>query len=136
MAKKSTISKIYDDLVTAMKGVIESKYIFCGERPDVTKDNSEMEKFVVIELPVSIRDIAIGKHKFLLHSRGLIYLFTKAKSNATLNVNMTSDFIESVMDLFPISGSYIAAVKPEPLLTGADEYGYHVTSVSFEIHTK
>lgn len=136
MAEKTTRAKIFDDLVDAIKSVIEPKYIFLGNRPKIDKDNVTMDKFAVIELPTRLRDVAVGKRKFLLETTGIFYLLTKSKTNNTLNVNAASDFEDNVLDLFPISGSYIAAVHPVTIMNKVDEYGYQVTSIMFEIHTK
>ena len=136
MAEKTTRAKMFDDLTNALKGVIESKYIFLGNRPKIDKDNVTMDKFAVIEMPTRVIDVAIGKRKFLLETTGVFYLFTKSKSNNTLNVNAASDYEEAVIELFPISGSYIAAVNPVTIMNTVDEYGYQVTSIMFEIHTK
>lgn len=137
MAKKTTtIAKMYDDLITALSGVVEKGCIFPGGRPDVKKANLDtMTKYIVAELPVSIEDVAIGNRKFLLNTTGIFYLFTKAKSNMTFNVNALSDLTEEVTDLFPISGKYIAATNPVVLMRGVDEYGYQIVTVTFNVHT-
>ena len=113
MAKKSTIAKMYDDLINAMDGIVERKLIFPGGRPDIKEaDLDKMEKYIVVELPVSIEDYAVGNHKFHLTTTGVFYLISKAKKNKTFNVNALSDFTEEVTDKFPISGKYIAATNP------------------------
>ena len=128
---------MYDDLVNAMDGIVERKYIFPGGRPDIKEADIEtMKKYIVIELPVSIEDIAVGNHKFHLTTTGVFYLISKAKKNRTYNINALSDFVEEVTDKFPISGSYIAAVNPTVLTTGMDEFGYQIVTVTFDIHTK
>lgn len=136
MAAKSTISRIYTDLVTAIQEVITSKAIFTGGRPDFGEDEIPPKRFIVIELPVQIEDYVVGKSKFLLNTTGVVYIFDKAKKDTTLNVNATSDFVESVTDLFPIVGQYFSAVNPKVLMRGADEYGYQVVTVTFDIHSK
>ena len=35
MAEKSTIAKMYDDLVKRLDGIVERKFIFSGGRPDI-----------------------------------------------------------------------------------------------------
>lgn len=137
MAKKSTIAKIFDDLVNAMDGIVERKFIFTGGRPDIKEaDLEKMDRYIVIELPANIDDLAIGNHKFHLTTIGVLYLISKAKKNRTLNVNSLSDFIEEVIDKFPIRGEYIAASNPSPLITGTDEFGYQIATVTFDVHTK
>lgn len=136
MASKNPIAAIYSDLVTALSGVIEAKYIFPGGRPKTATDPSTMNKFIAIELPVSIEDIAAGNKKFVLSTTGVFYLFIKSKTNGTLNLNATSDFVSSVESLFPIVGDYCGASSPRVLMTGADEYGYQVITITFDLQTK
>ena len=127
---------IYTDIVTALSKVIESKYIFLG-RPDTSKDvNAPMNKFIVVELPVPVEDIAHGRKKFVLSTSGVLFLFTKGRSNNTLNLNTASDFIEDVTNIFPYKGSVCMLTDPSVLMRGADEYGYQVTSITFDLQTK
>ena len=137
MAKKSTISKMYNDLINAMDGIVECKFIFPGGRPDIKEaELDKMEKYIVVELPVNIEDMAVGNHKFHLTTTGVFYLFSKAKKNKTFNVNTLSDFTEEVTDKFPIRGDYIAATNPAVIMNGLDEFGFQIVTVSFDVHTK
>lgn len=137
MAEKSTIAKMYDDLVNAFDGIVERKYIFPGGRPDIKEAALEkMTKYIVVELPVSIEDYAVGNHKFHLNTTGVLYLISQAKKNKTFNVNALSDFTEAVTDKFPIRGEYIAATNPTVLMSGMDEYGYQIVTVTFDIHNR
>lgn len=137
MAEKTTIAKMYDDLVNALEGVVERKFIFPGGRPDIKEaDLESMSKYIVVELPVQISDMVVGKHKYHLTTSGVFYLLSRSKKNKTFNVNALSDFTESVTDLFPISGSYIAATNPAVLMSGTDEYGYQIVTVTFDLHNK
>ena len=137
MAEKSTIAKMFDDLVDTLEGVVERKYIFLGGRPDIKEaDLESMSKYVVVELPVQVSDMAMGNYKFHLTTTGVFYLLSKAKKNKTFNINTLSDFTESVTDLFPIKGSYITATNPTVLANGLDEYGYQLVTVTFDIHNK
>ena len=134
---KSTIARMYEDLVNAVDGIVERKYIFTGGRPDIKEaDIDTMKKYIVIEIPVNIEDIAVGNHKFHLTTSGVFYLISKAKKNRTYNINALSDFVDEVTDLFPVKGEFIAAVNPIVLATGMDEYGYQIATVTFDIHTK
>jgi len=136
MAKKTTIELIFEDLVNAVTGIIEPKYIFTGGRPDVINSDSQVSKFVVITLPVSIEDIAVGNKKFMLTTTGAIDLFLKSKKDSTLNVNSTSEFVEQAAGLFPISGKVIAAANPKVRMRGTDEHGYQFVTITFDLHTK
>lgn len=137
MAEKTTIAKMYDDLVNALDGIVERKYIFPGGRPDIKEADLEtMKKYIVVELPVSISDMAVGSNKFHLTTKGVFYLLSKSKKNKTFNVNTLSDFTEEVTDRFPIRGEYIAATNPTVLMNGMDEYGYQLVTIAFDVHTK
>lgn len=136
MTQRTTIAKIYEDLYNAVSNVESGLSVFLGERPTFSRSGEPLNKFAVIELPVAIRDIAFGKNKFMLYTTGVIYLFTKAKNDNTLNVNAYSDFAESVVDLFPISGTYCVASNPEVQGRGADGNGYQVVTITFDLHTK
>ena len=132
----ATLANIYGDLVNALTNIIDGKYIFLSERPNVNSETTQMTSFVVVDLPTTISDVALGNHRFLLTTTGVIYVFVKAKRDNTLNVNAMSSLVESVIQLFPISGTYSVATEPEILGKGADGNGYHVTSISFTLHTK
>lgn len=137
MAEKSTIAKMFGDLVNGLDGIVEKKNIFLGGRPDIKDASSDpMKKFIVIELPTNIDDIAVGNHKFHLMTEGVMYLISEAKKNRTYNINSISDFTDEVTDRFPICGEYIAATNPSVLLRGVDEYGYQIVTVTFNIHSK
>lgn len=136
MAANTTIALIYDDLVNAVKGIIEPEHIYLGCRPDVITEESPVSRFVVIDLPVHIKDMAAGNHKFHLTTIGVFHLFVKSKKNSTLNVNATSDFMEQLTGLFPISGEYVAATDPKVLTDGIDEYGYSFVTITFGLHTR
>lgn len=137
MAEKTTIAKMYDDLVNALDGIVERKFIFTGGRPDIKDADLEtMPKYIVVELPVAIDDMVVGNHKFHLTTTGVFYLISKSKKNRTFNVNTLSDFIEEVTDLFPISGEYFAAVNPVVLMRGMDEFGYQLVTITFDLHSK
>lgn len=136
MSQANVISSIYTDLGKALMAVIESKYMYFGGRPDNIKADTKIDKFIVIELPVSIEDIAAGRKKFVLNTTGVFYLFNKAKSDMTLNLTTTSQLIADVEALFPIVGDYCKATNPKVLMRGADGYGYQVTTITFDLMTK
>ena len=136
MAKKSVIYSIYADLVNAMKNVIETKYVFLKDRPHFKEGEVPMPKFAVIDLPVSIRDYVIGERKTMLTSSGVFYLFTQARSNNTLDVNATGEFVDSVVELFPIVGDKSVATNPVVRMTGSDGQGFQVCTITFDLRCK
>lgn len=136
MPVTSTTAKIYSDLVALVSGAIEQKYVFLGERPKSSTEETPMINFVVVDLPTPIEDLVIGYKKTRLHTDGVFYVFYKAKSNNTLNVNSTGDLIDKIVDRFPYVGDYCSCTKPVLRMKGADEYGYHYATITFDIATK
>ena len=134
MARKSVLYKMYEDLVTAMKGVIEEKYIFT-DRPKLS-DDRPLKKFAVINLPLNISDYVIGNKKTMLTTGGVFYLFTAETKVGTLDLNLSGNFVDDVIDLFPISGETIVAVNPVILMRGSDKQGFQVTTISFDLRSK
>ena len=132
----SVLRCVFGDLVDALKTVVPENKIFLGDRPSLSEGIEPLGTFAVIELPVSIEDLAIGNKKFVLQTMGVIYLFNKCKKDRTVRINDLSDSVDSVVGLFPISGSYCVAADPSVLLRGSDGTGYHVTTITFYIHTR
>ena len=132
----SVFYKIYNDLVNAAKGVISAKYIFLKDRPNVGNDGSPMAKFMVIDLPSTIRDSVIGSQKTLLTTTGVIYAFVQSRSNNTLDVNAMGDFTDSIVALFPISGTYCVATNPSVRMMGSDGQGYQLTTITFDLYSR
>ena len=136
MAQKSTIYNMYNDLVSAVKTIVSNKYIFLKDRPTNVNAESPMEKFVVIDLPVTISDYVAGNRKTYLTTSGVMYLFVQARSNSTLDVNSMGDFVDSIVDLFPINGKYVTATKPVVRMSGNDGFGFQVAVVYFDLRSK
>lgn len=136
MAEKSTLYNIYNDLVKAVKPIVGNKYIFLKDRPKIKEGDVPMEKFIVIDLPVSIEDYVIGNKKTYLVTAGVFYLFTQSRSNDTLDVNTMGDFVDSIVGLFPIKGDYVSASSPVVRMTGSDEHGFQVTTITFDLHSR
>ena len=133
---KSTLYNIYNDLVKAVKPIVGNKNVFLKDRPKTNGDEVPMSKFVVVDLPVSIGDYVIGSKKTYLTTSGVYYLFTQSRKNDTLDINATGELVDSVFDLFPISGDYVVASNPVVRMGGSDGMGFQVTTVTFDIHTK
>lgn len=133
---KSTLYNIYNDLVKAVKPIVGNKNVFLKDRPKTNGDEMPMSKFVVVDLPVSIDDYVIGSKKTYLTTSGVYYLFTQSRKNDTLDINATGELVDSIVDLFPISGDYVVASNPVVRMGGSDGMGFQVTTVTFDIHTK
>ncbi len=136
MAATSTIGKIYEDLVGLASEAIETKYIFPGERPNTSKEGTPLTSFLVVNLPTPLENLMVGYKKKVLYTDGIIHVFVKGKSNNTLNVNATGNLVDKVLDAFPYVGKCCSCIRPVVRMRGADEYGYHYATISFDIETK
>lgn len=136
MAGVSTLTCVFDDLVGALSSVIDKRFIFLNDRPDVNEGDTPMKKFCVINLPISINDYVIGGEKTMMNTAGIMYLFVKSRKNNTLDVNSTGDFVDSVEKLFPIKGKYVVGTSPVVQLKGSDGNGYQVVSISFFLRSR
>lgn len=136
MAKKSVLYGIYEDLTNAMKTIVDAKYIFLKDRPKVNDTNTPMSKFAVIDLPSRISDYVAGNRKVMLTTSGVFYLFTASTKHGTLDLKETGNFVDSVINLFPINGNKCVAVNPVVQMTGSDENGFQVTTITFDLRGK
>lgn len=133
---KSTLYNIFSDLVNAVKTIVDPKYVFLKDRPNIGNGDTPMPYFVVIDIPSTIRDTVIGKDKTMLSASGILYIFVQSRSNNTLNVNSTGDLVDSFYDVFPISGEYAVATNPRVVMRGSDGQGYQVTTISFDLRCR
>lgn len=133
---KSTLYNIFADLVGAVSPIVNSKYIFLKDRPNVGDSGTPMSQFVVIDIPTTIQDYVIGESKTMLHMGGILYVFVQARSNNTLNVNAVGDLIDSLVSIFPIKGTHIVATNPRVLMSGADGQGFQVTTITFDLRCR
>lgn len=104
---------------------------YLTNRPDKTPES--MKEFAVIELPVRMRNIAKGYRDFNMTTGGVIYLFCKSKTDGTPNIDAQSVLEDKVLSLFPMTTDGIRCVDAESRSLGADEYGFQVTSIMFDV---
>lgn len=133
---RSTIYKIYSDLVNAVKTIVGVKYVFLKDRPNTKDEDLPMSKFVVIDLPTPINDAVIGGNRTLLQTSGVIYAFTQSRSNNTLDVNAMGELVDSIVNLFPIDAMYVVATNPRVMMRGSDGQGFQVTTITFDLRCK
>lgn len=131
MGNKPLIYLIYNDLVEAVNGI--GKKIFL-DRPKTVK--KELVSFLVVDIPTELRGRVKGDFDFSIGCYCTISVFCKAKTDSTPNIDMQSELIQKVLDVFPINSRHIAASNPRVLLQGEDGYGYHVTEITFKLRTK
>ena len=128
--------KIFADLTDSVNSVIAKKYIFLQNRPTIKEGDAPMSRFIVIGLPISIRDSVKGYKKRRLTTTGVFHLFTQARSNSTLDVNANGDFTDEITNLFPIKGKCCSASNPEVLIAGSDGQGFQVVTITFDLETR
>jgi hypothetical protein len=126
---------IYNDLVEAVKPIVGGKCVFLNDRPKFHEGTAPMEKFIVVDLPVSIGDYVTGSETYLTTS-GIFYLFAQSRSNETLDVNVMGRMVDDVLSLFPVSGLFVVASNPVLRMTGSDGHGFQVATVTFDIHSR
>ena len=131
MAKKALIYLIYNDLVSAVKGIASKTSI---GRPEPI--GSDVASLIVIDIPTEIRSRIKGSYDMSVDCYATFDIFCKSKSDRTLNIGSQSNLTQKVLDVFPINGKAVIASNPTVLLKGFDETGYQVTSISFKLRTK
>lgn len=131
MAKKALIHLIYNDLVSAVKGIASKTSL---GRPEPIGSN--VASLIVIDIPTEIRSRIKGSYDMSVDCYATFDIFCKSKSDRTLNIGSQSDLTQKVLDVFPINGKAVIASNPTVLLKGFDETGYQVTSISFKLRTK
>lgn len=131
MANNSLIYLIFKDLVSAVHGIGKKTFL---DRPKTVA--KEVTDFVVVNIPTELRGRVKGKLDFSADCYGSISVFCKAKTDSTPNIDIESELVQRVIDLFPINGPHITASDPRALMQGKDGYGYHVTEITFKLRTK
>ena len=133
MAEKKPMDVlIYGDLVKAVEGI--SKQIFIERRPKVLKD--EVKDFILIQIPSETRGTVVGDFDFMQKGYGVLSVFTKAKTDGTMNVNAHSTLVQKLVDVFVINGEHIVANIIGKRQWGEDGYGFQYTEIYFDFRTK
>lgn len=132
MAEMSLTQRILKTVAGVINPVVGISYY-------LTRPNSfteEVKHFAVIELPTSFRRTLIGMGDEQKETTGVIWVFSKAKSNNTPNIGDLTTLSESVEKLFPMRGEGFSCIDPDVRYMGADDYGYQVSRISFYIFIK
>lgn len=132
-AQTAPMAIIYNELIDFCANYVERVNVFLGRPKTVDK---ELKQFLVIELPAEIHDIVSGNKDFALNTTGIIYVFNRAKSNATMNLNSQSTLTYNIKKGFPYVGAHIRAVRPTILHQGFDGNDFHITTITFKLKTK
>lgn len=128
----TTTQKILATIGKTISPVVEQYYYL--DRPNsLTK---EVKHFAVIDLPTRFRRSLFGYSDNQTRTAGIIYVFSKAKTNNTPNIGDLTDLSERVEKVFPIVGDGFSCRKPDLQYMGVDDYGYQVSRIGFEIFIK
>ncbi len=132
MSNNTVTYKVFESIVNALKPLGTKVYLM--NRPTATKTLDD--KFVVIDLPTQFRHQTFGNDDFCYELTGVIYTFCRAHSDGTPNIDQQTKFTRSVMELFPYSDEILECTRPRMLLRGLDDYGFQLTTITFNIRTK
>lgn len=132
MANNTTIYKVFNVLVDAIKENTEETNIYLMNRPDIA-DNSK--SFVVVDLPMVLDRNLIGGGDHFITTRGLITLFVKSRTDGTPNIDSMTSKLQAIMDIFPLNSDVCVCTDPAEALGGKDKYGYQFMIVKFKIRT-
>lgn len=132
MAIATMTKKILSTIGEAISPVVERYYYLT--RPN--SFNEEVKHFALIDLPTRFRRELSGYADNQTRTSGVIFVFSKAKKNNTPNIDDLTSLSEKVEKLFPIRGEGFACMTPDLQYMGADEYGYQIARVSFDIFIK
>lgn len=119
--------------VTAMLKDCKIKTYLC-DRPKET--GTKMSEFAVVDFPVVLRRPYLGNDDFRYSTRGVIYLFVRAKNDGTPNIDAQTALVRKVCERFPYKDDMCECVDPSVLMRGADEYGFQLTTITFTIRTR
>lgn len=132
MANKSATYQMFNSVITMLNGCGVKCYI--SDRPKETP--AKMSEFAVVAFPVMIRRPYIGYDDFRYTTKGIIYLFCRAKNDGTPNIDKQTALVRKVFAQFPYKDEICECVNPTVLMEGADDYGFQVTTVTFVLRTK
>lgn len=112
---------------------VVGKYFYL-DRPNSFAE--EVKCFAVVDLPTRFRRSLLGYIDNQTRTTGIIYIFSKAKTNNTPNIGELTSLSENVEKLFPIKGDGFVCSRPDLQYLGVDDFGYQMSRISFEIFIK
>lgn len=126
--------KLKDILVTmrdTFKDVIPA--IYTSERPKVIGEN--LNEFMVVSLPVMLYNKTYGTGYGITSSYARIEIFVR-DVNGLEQVAKLDNYIQRIVDKFPINNDLLTMSRPRVVLSGADGYGFHVATIQASFLTK
>lgn len=124
------ILKVIGDTISPVVG----KYYYLT-RPNKLTD-ADTKHFAVIDMPTRFRKSLSGYSRDQTRTTGIIYVYSKAKSNNTPNIDDLTSLSEDLEKLFPIKGDGFSCLEPDTQFMGADDYGFQISRISFNIFIK
>lgn len=129
---KSATYHIFNSVATMLGEVGVRTYLM--DRPKEVP--AKLASFAVIDLPIDIRRPFVGNDDYRFNTKGVIYLFCRAKNDGTPNIDAQTATLRKITDCFPYKDDICECVNPTVLMRGADEYGFQMTTVTFTIRTR
>lgn len=126
--------KLKDILVVmrdSFKDVIST--IYTSERPKVIGEN--LNEFMVVSLPVMLYNKTYGTGYGITSSYARIEIFVR-DVNGLEQVAKLDNYIQRIVDKFPINNDLLTMSRPRVVLSGADGYGFHVATIQASFLTK
>lgn len=126
--------KLKDILVVmrdSFKDVIPT--IYTSERPKVIGEN--LNEFMVVSLPVMLYNKTYGTGYGITSSYARIEIFVR-DVNGLEQVAKLDNYIQRIVDKFPINNDLLTMSRPRVVLSGADGYGFHVATIQASFLTK
>lgn len=132
MAQATMTQNILKTIGKTISPIVE-KYYYLNRPNSLTE---EVKHFAVIDLPTQFRRSLLGYEDNQTRTMGIIYVFSKAKTNNTPNIGDLTLVSEEVGKVFPIVGDGFSCRRPNLQYMGADDYGYQMSRISFDIFIK
>lgn len=133
MAEETLTKRILRAVGETITPIVGSYYYFT--RPAATVTDGK-QHFAVIDMPTRFRRNLAGYNRRQTKTTGIVYVFSKSKTNNMPNIDDFTSVSEEVEDAFPINGEGFSCTNPERQNMGADDYGCHVSRISFDIFIK
>lgn len=104
------------------------------DRPKETP--TKMSEFAVVDFPVDVRRPFAGYDDYRYTTTCVIYLFVRGKNDGTPNIDRQTSLVRSIFECFPYTDAVCECVAPVVRLRGADDYGFHFTTITFTLRTR
>lgn len=131
MATEFKIKDMLSVLYTSMAGISDN--IFITTRPKSVA--AEMSDFIVVSLPVSIDSDLCGTGHGRTSTICRIELCARDTSNGE-NIVRLNEMLGMTLDKFPITNDTIEITHPRVIMSGSDDYEFHIVTIQANLLTK